>query len=255
MFNYPNIFSFKPIGIIGSCFKEKFGIPRQPGLATEARAILKMFPPFDQLEAFKGLETFSHIWVIFVFHSGMRDTWKATVRPPRLGGNRRTGVFATRSGFRPNPIGMSAVRLEKITRENKETRLYLSGVDLMDGTPVLDIKPYLPYADAISDACGGFAPHPPESLVRVEFSPEAESFCLEKEKSGFPGLMRLIEQLLKLDPRPAYYASTDQKSDFGMKIYDFNVLWRFHNGTAQVTTCHDTKRYRLSDFSTDAFIN
>jgi tRNA-Thr(GGU) m(6)t(6)A37 methyltransferase TsaA len=242
MFNYPNIFSFKPIGIIESCFKEKFGIPRQPGLATDARAALKIYPPFDQLEAFKGLEAFSHIWIIFVFHSGMRDTWKATVRPPRLGGNRRAGVFATRSGFRPNPIGMSAVRLEKITRENKETRLYLSGVDLMDGTPVLDIKPYLPYADAITDACGGFAPHPPESPVRVEFSPEAESFCLEKEKAGFPGLMRLIEQLLKLDPRPAYYASTDQKSDFGMKIYEFNVVWRFYDGTAQVTACHDTKR-------------
>ena len=232
-------FSFKPIGIIDSCFTEKFGIPRQPGLATEARAVLKVFSPFDQMEAFKGLEDFSHIWIVFVFHSGMRDTWKATVRPPRLGGNRRAGVFATRSGFRPNPIGMSAVRLDKITRENKETRLYLAGIDLMDGTPVLDIKPYLPYADAISDARGGFAASPPEALVQVEFSPEAKNFCLEKEKTGFPGLMRLIEQLLKMDPRPAYYTSTDQKSHFGMKVYDFNVLWQIHDGTAFVSACHD----------------
>lgn len=239
-----NIYQFKPIGIIESCFREKFGIPRQPGLATEARGLLRMYPPFDQLEAFKELETFSHIWIIFVFHCGMRDTWKSTVRPPRLGGNRRIGVFASRSGFRPNPIGMSVVRLEKITRENKETRLYLSGIDLMDGTPVLDIKPYVPYADAISDAVGGFAPHPPESLVQVVFSPEAEAFCLEKEKAGFPGLMRLIEQILSLDPRPAYYTSTDQKTHFGMKIYDFNVEWRIHDNSAHVIACQDKHNHR-----------
>ena len=232
-------FTFKPIGIIESCFKEKFGIPRQPGLATEARAILKMFPPFDQMEAFKGLEDFSHIWIIFVFHSGMRDTWKATVRPPRLGGNRRTGVFSTRSGFRPNPIGMSAVRLDNIIREKKETRLFLSGIDLMDGTPVLDIKPYLPYADAICDASGGFAPSIPEALIRVDFSPEARAFCLEKEQSGYPGLMLLIEQLLKMDPRPAYYASAPQKNQFGMRIYDFNVLWTIAEDAAYVTACDD----------------
>ncbi|MCX5883201.1 MAG: tRNA (N6-threonylcarbamoyladenosine(37)-N6)-methyltransferase TrmO [Deltaproteobacteria bacterium] len=243
-------FSFKPIGIIDSCFKEKFGIPRQPGLATEARAILKVFSPFDQMEAFKGLDDFSHIWIIFVFHSSMRDNWKATVRPPRLGGNRRTGVFSTRSGFRPNPIGMSAVRLEKIVREKKETRLYLSGIDLMDGTPVLDIKPYLPYADAIFDASGGFASSIPEALIRVNFSPEARAFCLEKEQSGYPGLTRLIEQLLKMDPRPAYYTSTPQKSHFGMKLYGFNVLWETSEGAAYVTACEDgsesqTKGYRV----------
>jgi tRNA (adenine37-N6)-methyltransferase len=234
-------FSFKPIGIIESCFKEKFGIPRQPGLVTEARAIFKVFPPFDQMEAFKGLDDFSHIWIIFVFHSGMRDNWKATVRPPRMGGNRRTGVFSTRSGFRPNPIGLSAVRLEKIVREKKETRLYLSGVDLMDGTPVLDIKPYLPYADTIGDASGGFASIIPETLIRVEFSPEARTFCLEKEQSGYLGLMRLIEQMLKMDPRPAYYASKPQKSHFGMKVYDFNVLWETTEGAAYVTACDDAR--------------
>ena len=234
-------FTFKPIGIIDSCFKEKFGIPRQPGLATEARAILKVFPPFDQLEAFKGLEDFSHIWIIFVFHSGMRDNWKATVRPPRLGGNRRVGVFSTRSSFRPNPIGLSAVLLEKIIRERKETHLYLRGVDLLDGTPVLDIKPYLPYTDAISNACGGFAPNIPEARMLVYFSPEARDFCLEKEQSGYPGLTLLIEQLLMMDPRPAYYASTPQKSHFGMKVYDFNVLWKISEGSAFVTACDDSR--------------
>ena len=239
-------FSVKPIGIIDSCFKEKFGIPRQPGLATEARAILKVFSPFDQMEAFKGIEAFSHIWIIFVFHSGMRDNWKATVRPPRLGGNRRAGVFSTRSGFRPNPIGISAVRLEKIVREKKETRLYLSGIDLMDGTPVLDIKPYLPYADAILNASGGFAANSPETPVRVDFSPEARTFCLEKERSGYPGLMRLIEQLLNMDPRPAYYVSTPQKSHFGMKVHGFNVRWKIADDAAFVTACEDGVESRIT---------
>jgi tRNA (adenine37-N6)-methyltransferase len=239
-------FSFRPIGIIDSCFKEKFGIPRQAGLATEARAVLKVFSPFDQLEAFKGLAAFSHIWVIFVFHSGMRNTWKATVRPPRLGGNRRLGVFSTRSGFRPNPIGLSAVRLEQIVREKKETRLYLSGVDLMDGTPVLDIKPYLPYADAIAGASGGFASDIPQAFVRVDFSPQARAFCLEKEQSGCPGLTRLIEQLLKMDPRPAYYTAAAHKNHFGMKVHDVNVLWMITDGAAYVTACEDAGQSRTS---------
>lgn len=231
-------FSFKPIGIIESCFREKFGIPRQPGLATEARAELKMLPPFDQMEAFNGLADFSHVWIIFVFHAGMRDAWKATVRPPRLGGNRRAGVFSTRSGFRPNPIGMSAVRLEKIVREKKETRLFLGGIDLLDGTPVLDIKPYLPYADAVCDARGGFASSIPETPLQVDFSPQARAFCLEKKASGYPDLMPLIAQLLKMDPRPAYYAATPQKNHFGMRIYDFNVQWTIADGTAHVTACN-----------------
>ncbi len=242
---------FKPIGVINSCFKEKFGIPRQPGLSTEARGVLKMFSPFDQMEAFKGIEDFSHIWIIFVFHCGMQGAWKATVRPPRLGGNRRAGVFSTRSGFRPNPIGMSAVRLEKIIREKKETRLYLCGIDLMDGTPVLDIKPYLPYADTITGASGGFASTSPQPLVPVDFSPEARSFCREKEQSGYPGLMLLIKELLQMDPRPAYYMSTSPKNHFGMKLYDFNVLWQLIEGTAYVTACENAVkdiRHRNSGF-------
>ena len=111
----------------------------------------------------------------------------------------------------------------------------------MDGTPVLDIKPYLPYTDAISNACGGFASNIPEARVRVDFSPEARAFCLEKEQSGYPGLTLLIEQLLMMDPRPAYYASTPQKSHFGMKVYDFNVLWKISEGVAFVTACDDSR--------------
>ena len=134
-------FTFHPIGVIRSCFTEKFGIPRQPGLVPAARATLEVFSPYDRDEAFRNLDEFSHLWVIFVFHGIPAGKWRPTVRPPRLGGNRRTGVFATRSGFRPNPIGMSAVSLEGIRRHNGKLLLELSGIDLLDRTPVLDIKP------------------------------------------------------------------------------------------------------------------
>ena len=136
-----------PIGTIESCFKEKFGVPRQPGLAPAARASLILQPPYNRPEALAGLEAFSHIWLVYLFHAIEKGKWKPTVRPPRLGGNRRTGVFATRSNFRPNPIGLSAVKLENIVTRGPDIRLELSGVDLLDGTPVLDIKPYIDGVD------------------------------------------------------------------------------------------------------------
>ncbi len=230
-------FTFKAIGTISSCFKERFGIPRQPGLVPEARALLKMIHPFGQPDAMKELESFSHIWVLFVFHASMRDFRKTTVRPPRLGGNKRAGVFATRSSFRPNAIGMSAIELEKITYQGKETCLHLKGVDILDGTPVLDIKPYLPYADSISHAKSGFAPSPSASIFDVTFSPEAKSFCLKKEQENYPGLIKLIEQILKTDPRPAYYNVSPQKNSFGMKIHDIDVKWEIIGNIIYVTAC------------------
>jgi len=154
--------SFEPIGVIRSCFQQKFDMPRQPGLVPEARAVLELFPPYNRMESFRGSEGFSHRWVIFVFHECKADASRTTVRPPRLGGNRRVGMFATRSGFRPDPMGMSAVEMEKIEGDNKGIRIHLKGVDLLDGTPVLDIKPYLPYADRIFEAKGGFAARAPE---------------------------------------------------------------------------------------------
>ena len=151
-------YSFDPIGIVHSPFKEKFGIPRQPGLVPEAKARLEVLPPYDRSEAFCGLEDFSHIWVTFVFHEAICTRWQPTVRPPRLGGNRRIGVFSSRSPFRPNPIGMSVVALEGISNIEGKIELQLAGVDLLDGTPVLDIKPYIPYADSLPDARSGFVP-------------------------------------------------------------------------------------------------
>lgn len=154
--------TFEPIGVIRSCFREKFGIPRQAGLVAEAPATLEIMAPYNRAEAFRGLAEFSHVWIVFLFHDINRDGWRPTVRPPRLGGNKRVGVFATRSGYRPNPIGLSAVALEKITQESGKLRLHLTGGDFLDGTPVLDVKPYVPYADRLPAATGGFAAAPPQ---------------------------------------------------------------------------------------------
>jgi len=226
---------FQPIGIIHSCYKEKFGIPRQAGLVEEAEAEIEIFSPYNREEAFRGLEEFSHIWILFIFHAIHHNVWKSTVRPPRLGGSRRLGVFTTRSGFRPNRIGLSAVKLEHITKEKKTLLLKITGGDFLDDTPILDIKPYLPYADSISEASGGFASKSPTKKNNVTFSPEALSTCLAKEKEGLPKLRRLIVQILENDPRPAYFYKKPPRNTFGFKLYDFDVKWEVHGETMHVT--------------------
>jgi len=216
-------FAFTPIGIIHSPFKEKFGIPRQPGLMPAAHARLELLPPYDRDEALRGLETFSHLWIIFVFHGVAREEWRPTVRPPRLGGNERVGVFATRSTHRPNPIGLSVVELGGIVRESGRLFLELRNVDLLDGTPVLDIKPYVSYADSIPDARCGFAPEAP-AVLPVYFSPTAEQRCAELAER-YPHLQRFIGEMLRLDPRPSYQNATGRR--YGVRIYDLNVVWHF----------------------------
>jgi tRNA-Thr(GGU) m(6)t(6)A37 methyltransferase TsaA len=220
-----SLFTFQPIGTIQSCFTEKFGIPRQPGLVPEARATLEIVPPFDKAEAFRGLDAFSHVWLLFVFHQCLPHPWKATVRPPRLGGNRRVGVFASRSGFRPNAIGQSVVALQGIERIKGALRLRLGGIDLLDGTPVLDIKPYLPYADAITDSKAGYAPDAPNGNKEVLFAAPAEQACATLDPVLYPSLKQLIAGLLAQDPRPAY-KSTDKGKQFGMRLWDLNVRFR-----------------------------
>ena len=226
--------TFSPIGVIRSCFKDKFGIPRQSGLATTAAATLEIYAPYDRMEALRGLETVSHIWILFVFHANGQKRWSPTVRPPRLGGNRRMGVFATRSGFRPNPIGMSAVRLTGMNRQNGITRLHLQGIDLLDGTPVLDIKPYLPYADAIAGAKAGFAQNRPEPTLEVVFLPRARTACREKSETWGMDIETLIVEVLAIDPRPAYTAGSDRSRDFGIRLLDFDLRWRIDGHTAVV---------------------
>jgi tRNA-Thr(GGU) m(6)t(6)A37 methyltransferase TsaA len=214
-------FTFEPIGHIRSCFIEKFGIPRQPGLVPDARAVVEIEPTFQRIEAFQALEGFSHIWILFVFHQ-CRDTWKTTVRPPRLGGNQRVGVFASRSGFRPNPIGQSVVELVSIEADRGSLRLQIKGVDLMNGTPVLDIKPYLPYADCRPHARAGYAEDKPRAVKQVVFSPAATKTCRQLENDSRPNLCRLITRLLSLDPRPGY-ADASGKRRYGMRLWDLDV--------------------------------
>ncbi|ABA89601.1 SAM-binding protein of unknown function UPF0066 [Syntrophotalea carbinolica DSM 2380] len=228
--------SMHPIGFIRSCFPEKFGIPRQAGLVSEARATLELRPPYDTPEAVRGLEGFSHVWLIFVFHAHLASGWKPTVRPPRLGGNKRLGVFATRSPFRPNPIGLSAVALEGIVTEGGHTVLHLRGADLLDGTPVLDIKPYVPYADALPDAQGGFASERPQQTVQVDFTPETLAYCQKMQNSGYPHLEQLIRQVLTNDPRPAYQATKPGKHAFGMRLLDFELQWQAEQNRMTVTS-------------------
>ncbi|MEJ2453776.1 MAG: tRNA (N6-threonylcarbamoyladenosine(37)-N6)-methyltransferase TrmO [Candidatus Thiodiazotropha sp.] len=219
-------YTFDPIGYISSCFKEKFGIPRQPGLIPEARGILEIAPTYSRPEAFSELVDYSHIWLTFVFHANLKSQWKPRVRPPRLGGNQRVGVFASRSPFRPNPIGLSVVRLERMELKSNRVRLHLSGIDLLDGTPVLDIKPYLPYADAIADARSGYAPAAPEERYRLSFSPAAEKTLQALPLEESEQLRVLIRRILALDPRPGYRRGEEEDRRYGMRLLDYDLHWQ-----------------------------
>ncbi|MBK5144670.1 tRNA (N6-threonylcarbamoyladenosine(37)-N6)-methyltransferase TrmO [Budviciaceae bacterium BWR-B9] len=223
----------EPIGVIRSPYKEKFAVPRQPGLVQDGGGELLLLPPYNQAEAVRGLEQFSHIWLLFVFHQTQDGGWRPTVRPPRLGGNSRMGVFATRSTFRPNPIGMSLIELKGIRQEGADIILQLGSLDLVDGTPVVDIKPYLPFAESIPDAQAGFAQLAPDANMPVHFSAEAEQ-ALQNESRTLLHLRRFITQVLAQDPRPAYRKNEQQVREFAVHLMEFNVRWRVENGQATV---------------------
>lgn len=244
-------FSMTPIGRIRSCFPEKFGIPRQPGLVPDTRAVLEIVPPFDQSHAFRGLEDFSHIWLLFVFHQCLHRPWKPTVRPPRLGGNQRMGVFATRSGYRPNAIGQSVVELIGIECNHSEIRLQLGGIDLLDGTPVLDVKPYLPYVDSLPAARAGRAATPPAAKFRVTLSPEAKRTCEGLEKRVYPDLEKLIIDLLALDPRPRYLDDV-RRRHFGMRLWDLNIRFTVRGDQIVVDVIEKPGGVKTSWIDTDA---
>jgi tRNA-Thr(GGU) m(6)t(6)A37 methyltransferase TsaA len=227
-------FEFQPIGIIHSCFKEKFGIPRQSRLIPEAEARLEILPPYNRVEAFRELTDYSHLWILFVFHASVRDDWKPTVRPPRLGGNRRVGVFASRSPVRPNPIGLSVVDLIKIDLSQNSVNLHIAGVDLLDATPVLDIKPYLPYVDAIPDAKGGYAPDAPGNAIELRYSRAAEDALKALPPAQARQLHQLILRILQNDPRPAYLGE-NKRERFGMRLYNYNIRWEIRGGVFLIT--------------------
>ena len=193
-----------PVAHIRSDFPTKFGIPRQSGLVESLRAAVVFAPEYRNPDALRGLEGFSHLWLVWVFSRSVGAGWSPTVRPPRLGGNERMGVFATRSPFRPNPIGLSAVKLEEIRLQTPEgPQLVVSGADLMDGTPILDIKPYLPYADALPEALGGFTGNVGGKVLAVEFPTELLSQVPEDKRAALMGV-------LARDPRPPYQHDPDR---------------------------------------------
>ena len=216
---------FEPIAVVRSCFTDKFGIPRQSGLVPAARATLEFHPPYNNAQAFVGLEGCSHLWLQFVFHANRASGFRPRVRPPRLGGNKSLGVFATRSPVRPNPIGLSVVTLEEVVVTGGSAALIVSGHDLLDGTPILDIKPYVPYTDALSNAVNPVAPAPPPTLA-VRFSPGAAEQCRAHSPRTGTDLTALLTQLLAQDPRPQYQ-TPDPSRRYAMTLFDLDVAWHY----------------------------
>lgn len=213
-----------PIGVIHSCYKEKFGIPRQPGLVTGAKAQLHLSDPFNEPDYIRGLDGFSHLWLIFNFHHS-QGRYKPTVRPPRLGGNKRVGVFASRSTFRPNGMGLSVVKLDGISIQSERIVLELSGVDLVDSTPVFDIKPYIPYSDCVDNVKTGYVDgHPQRSMV-IKWQTDAKTQCDSLSQIYDKALQSLIEDTLAYDPRPAYRKGMDDDKVYIVRVYDIDVHW------------------------------
>ncbi len=210
--------SMKIIGHIQTDFETKFGIPRQSGLVNSLKAAVIPEPEYRVAEAFRGLEGYSHLWLLWQFSEALREDWSPTVRPPRLGGNTRMGVFASRSPYRPNAIGLSSVKLEKIDYSAKEGPvLWVSGADLMNGTPIFDIKPYLAYTDAHPEATGGFALQETKGALAVSFLQELPSDFPSEKRAG------LLEALAQ-DPRPGYH--DDPERIYGMEFAGFELRFR-----------------------------
>lgn len=205
----------KPIAKIYTDFSTKFGIPRQSGLCGELKGRIIFEPEYRREEAFRGLEDFSHIWILWKFSESVRDDWSPTVRPPRLGGNKRMGVFATRSPFRPNNIGLSCVKLEKISFDEEDSPvLYVSGIDMMNGTPIYDIKPYIPVADCIPEATDGFTSVTKDYCIEVDFPAELLNILPEDKRDS-------AVKMLSLDPRPSYIE--DENRIFGVEFAGFDI--------------------------------
>ena len=217
----------KIIARIHSDFKEKFGIPRQSGIADELTARIIFEPEYRVSEALRGIDGYSHLWLIWQFSEAVREDWSPTVRPPRLGGNKRMGVFATRSPYRPNPIGLSSVKLVGIEHTKADGDvLIVSGADLLDGTPIYDIKPYLPFTDSHPEAVAGFSEPVREYALNVDFCKELLS---KIEFSKQNALIKILEH----DPRPSY--QDDPEREYGMRFADYEIFFRVLDDTLTVT--------------------
>ncbi len=210
--------TMKIIATIHTDFSDKFGIPRQSGLVPELVGVIEFLPEFRNTDAVRGMDGFSHLWLVWQFSKAVRETWSPTVRPPRLGGNQRVGVFATRSPFRPNSIGLSCVKLLKVdTAAENGPLLYVSGADLLDGTPIFDIKPYLPYSDSVPNAVGGFTDTSGDFLLDVDCPPKLLCKVPEDKRSAMLGV-------LSHDPRPSY--QDDPERVYGLTFAAKNIRFR-----------------------------
>ena len=219
--------SIRPIARMKSDFPTKFGIPRQAGLVEELRSTIIFEPEYRNPDALRGMEDFTHLWLIWQFSEAVREDWSPTVRPPRLGGNKRMGVFATRSPYRPNPIGLSSVSLIRIEHTPTEGDvLVVGGADLLDGTPIYDIKPYLAFTDSHPDAKGGFADEVRDYSLSVEISEELLSRVAESKR-------RALVTVLEGDPRPSYKPDGDHV--YGMRYADYEVSFTVSDGILTVT--------------------
>ena len=222
----------KVVARMRSEFSSKFGIPRQSGLVEELHGTILFEPEFRDPSALRGMEGFSHLWLIWGFSENRRESWSPTVRPPRLGGNERLGVFATRSPFRPNALGLSCVKLERVELQTPQGPvIHVSGADLMDGTPIYDIKPYVPYADCRPEAREGFAPAP-ENKLRVEISPEIEAKIPAGQREALRGV-------LACDPRPHY--QDDSERVYGMGFAGMEVKFTVAGETLTVVAVEEAK--------------
>lgn len=222
-----NNFEITPIAHIRSDFPTKFGIPRQSGIVTNLRSMIVFEPDYNDPEALRGIEGFTHLWLIWQFSKAIRSDWSPTVRPPRLGGNARIGVFATRSPYRPNSLGLSSVKLEAVELHKEfGTVLIVSGADLMDNTPIFDIKPYIPYTDSHPDAVGGFASSPVEKKLEVIVSDDMMQLIPENKRNG-------LVSVLALDPRPQYH--NDPERIYGFEFSEFEIKFRVQANVLTVT--------------------
>ncbi len=211
--------TIKPVAYIKNAYKEKFGVPRQSGLAPSVKSIVEFCDGFTDENIIRGIEQYSHLWLVWGF-SKNHGQWSPTVRPPRLGGNKRVGVFATRSPFRPNGLGLSCVKLESVNKEGDGITLVVSGADLSDDTPIYDIKPYLPYVDCIEGALGGFSDEHKDDFIDVEFSEKAKENLSDEQ-------INTLSEVLSLDPRPSY--QDDESRIYGLSFDDFQVKFRYEN--------------------------
>lgn len=225
------------IAEIRSCYREKFGIPRQPGLVERARARIVFQPDFGREEMFRELERFSHIWVQFLFHNCIPEGWRPTVRPPWLGGRQRVGVYASRSPHRPNHLGLSVVRLLAVHNQGDGVSLEIGGGDFLDKTPVVDIKPYVPFCDCIPEALSGYSGISLTPL-EVHFSAQAKQFCDQYEQQTGRDLLGLIRQVLAQDPRPA--SQRQRRKRFGILLWDVNIRWQVEEDGVRVVECSQT---------------